>query len=99
MSWAQPAAGGTRLTLRVVPRADRDAVQGVQGDALKIRLRAPPVDNKANAALIEFLAERLALPRSRIRLLSGATGRNKQVLVSGLGEAEVARRLSHTKSG
>ncbi|MBP7830900.1 MAG: DUF167 domain-containing protein [Kiritimatiellae bacterium] len=93
MNWAQPAPGGTRLTLRIVPRADRDAVQGVQGEALKIRLRAPPVDNKANAALIEFLADRLVLPRSRIRLLSGASGRNKLVLVSGMDAAEIARRL------
>lgn len=93
MSWAQTAADGTRLALRVVPRADRDAVQGVHGDALKIRLQAPPVDSKANEALVLFLAEQLGLPRSRIRLLSGATGRNKQVLVSGLSGPEIAARL------
>lgn len=93
MSWAEPAPGGVRLHLRIVPRADRNAVQGVQGDALKIRLQAPPVDNKANEALVRFLADQLDLPRHRLRLAAGAAGRNKQVVVAGLEKNEIARRL------
>jgi uncharacterized protein (TIGR00251 family) len=93
VSWVRAGPDGVRLTIRVVPRADRDTVQGVQGDALKIRLQAPPVENKANEALVRFLSEQLDLPRHGIRLVSGATGRNKQVLVSGLEENEIAQRL------
>ena len=76
MNWVRTGPDGVRLSLRIIPRADRNAVQGIQGDALKIRLQAPPVDNKANEALVRFLAERLDLPNARIRLLGGATGRN-----------------------
>ncbi|HOW97630.1 MAG TPA: DUF167 domain-containing protein [Kiritimatiellia bacterium] len=94
MTWAQAAPGGARLVLRIVPRADRNAVQGLHGDALKIRLQAPPVDNKANEALVEFLAGRLSLPRHSIRLVAGASGRNKQVLVTGLEPGEIVRRLT-----
>ena len=93
MSWVRSGHDGACLSLRVVPRADRDAVQGVQGNALKIRLRAPPVDNKANEALVQFLAGQLDVPRRCVRLVAGAAGRNKQVLVSGLDEQEIARRL------
>ena len=60
------------------------------GDALKIRLCAPPVDGAANAALIEFLSDFFSLPRARVQLLSGATSRNKRVLLAGLPAAKVS---------
>jgi len=66
---------GAVLSLRIVPRAHKNAIQGAHGDALKIRLCAPPVDGAANAALIEFLSDSLSLPRARIQLLSGKTSR------------------------
>ena len=93
MSWAHARPDGVHLTIRVVPRAARDAIQGVHDDMLKIRLRAPPVDNKANEALVCFLAEKLDLPRGRVRLVAGAAGRTKQVVVSGLDPGDLARRL------
>ena len=93
MSWAEARPGGVLLTIRVVPRAARDEIQGFHGDALKVRLHAPPVDNKANEALVRFLAERLDLSRNQVRLIAGATGRTKQVVVVGLEEKEVRRRL------
>lgn len=93
MNWAGKHPEGAVLSLRVVPRADRNAVQGVQGDALKIRLQAPPVDNKANVELVRFLADALEVPGARLTLLAGATGRNKRVLVRGMNAAEVERRL------
>jgi uncharacterized protein (TIGR00251 family) len=65
------------LTLHVHPGARRTEVAGVYGDALKIRLAAPPVDGKANVALIEFIAQRLSLPKSAVRLVSGQTSRRK----------------------
>ena len=93
VSWYRTTPEGVVLTLRVVPRAAKDAVQGVLGDALKVRLQAPPVEGKANAALVRFLAERLDLPRSSVQLLSGSTGRAKQVLVVGLAASDLRSRL------
>ena len=65
------------LTLHVQPGARRTEAAGLHGDALKIRLAAPPVEGKANAALIEFIANRLGLPKSAVRLVSGQTSRRK----------------------
>ena len=86
-------AAGTRLRLRVQPRASRDEVAGVAGDALRVRLTAPPVDGAANEALVRLLADRLDVSRGSVALVSGHTGRNKVVEVSGLPPEEVARRL------
>ena len=83
MSWLADTPAGAVLSLRIVPRASRNAIQGEHGDALKIRLCAPPVDGAANAALVEFLADTFNLPRARVQLLSGATSRTKRVLLSG----------------
>ena len=83
MPWLTETPDGAVLNLRIVPRAAKNAIQGELGDALKIRLCAPPVDGAANAALIEFLAETFDLPRARVQLLSGATSRTKRVLLSG----------------
>ena len=77
MNWLTATADGVRLTLHVQPGARRTEVAGLHGDALKIRLAAPPVDGKANAALIEFIAERLSLPKSAVSLISGQTSRRK----------------------
>jgi len=71
------------LTLHVQPNARRSEIAGRHGDALKVRVAAPPADNKANAALIEFLSETLGLPKGAIAIRHGATGRRKVVEVSG----------------
>jgi len=84
---------GAVLTLRIVPRAAKNAIVGAHGDALKIRLCAPPVDGAANAALIEFLSDTLSLPRARIRLLSGQTSRSKRVRLEGITVGEVRGML------
>ena len=93
MNWLRKTAEGVVVSVRVVPRAPRSIVQGLLGDALKIRLAAPPVEGKANSELVRFLAEVLDLHASRIQLLAGATGRNKRVLIQGLHAAEVVARL------
>lgn len=90
MPWLTETPDGAVLNLRVVPRAAKNAIQGELGDALKIRLCAPPVDGAANAALIEFLSDFFSLPRARVQLLSGATSRNKRVLLAGLPAAKVS---------
>jgi uncharacterized protein (TIGR00251 family) len=71
------SATSATLTLHVQPGARKTEIVGLYGDALKIRLAAPPVDGKANAALIEFVADRLSLPKSAVRLASGQTSRRK----------------------
>lgn len=69
------------LQVRVQPRASRDECSGVQGQHLKIRLTAPPVDGKANTGLIAFLAKRFKVPKSQVQLLSGETSREKRLRI------------------
>jgi hypothetical protein len=88
---------GARFLVRVAPRASRTAVLGVLGEGaeavLKIALEAPPVEGRANAALVEFLAELLEIPRSAIALAGGQHARNKTILVRGRSAAELAAAL------
>jgi hypothetical protein len=86
-----PTATGIRLRLHVQPKASRYALAGVHGDALKVRVTAPPVEGAANQALVRFLAEQLQVPPRAVRVESGARGRSKVVTVEGV-ELEVARR-------
>jgi uncharacterized protein (TIGR00251 family) len=86
--------GGAALALRVTPRARKNEVAGVLEDgSIKIRLAAPPVEGKANLALIQFLAEVLEVPANRIEIVAGASGRNKLVVVEGMDADEAQRRL------
>jgi len=94
VSWVSDSPDGAILTLRIIPRAAKNAIQGEYGDALKIRLCAPPVEGAANTALIQFLSKTLSIPRSRIRLLSGATARNKRVLLAGYSSASIPPLLN-----
>lgn len=91
--WWDARAEGVLLRIRVVPRASRTAVSGVQGDALKIRLQAPPVDGAANEALVSFLAEALDIKRNAITLERGQASRNKAVLIRGSADAIRPDRL------
>ena len=92
--WLRVAADGRlTLTLHIQPGAKKTEVAGEHGDALKIRLAAPPVDGKANAALLAFIAERLGVPKSAVTLKSGQTSRRKVVEVAGAA-AEVVRLLA-----
>jgi len=70
------------LTLRIQPRASRDEIAGPYGDALKVRITAPPVDGKANAHLLRFLADLFGVPPSAVELISGESGRDKRVKIS-----------------
>ena len=81
MDWLREGDGRLTLTLHIQPGAKKTEVAGLYGDALKIRLAAPPVDGKANAALIEFVAARLGLERSAVSLKSGQTSRRKVLAV------------------
>jgi uncharacterized protein (TIGR00251 family) len=81
------------LSIRVQPRAKRDEVVGERAGAIVIRLNAPPVDGKANAALIAFVAKAAGVPRSRVEIVRGATSREKVIRVSGVAEGELRRAL------
>ena len=84
---------GVSFAVKVHPRAKKNAITGEVGDALKLALTAPPVDGKANAACIEFIANLLKVPRSSVTIASGQSGRRKVVRVAGLSAEEVRRRL------
>ncbi|MFM7651510.1 MAG: DUF167 domain-containing protein [Vulcanococcus sp.] len=78
------------VAVRVQPRASADAVIGEREGVIAIRLKAPPVDGQANAALLRFLARRLGVPTSAVELVRGATGRQRWIQVAGL-SAEAVR--------
>ncbi|NLG67997.1 MAG: DUF167 domain-containing protein [Firmicutes bacterium] len=92
-AFARPTKGGVLLSVRLQPGAARSEVAGVQGDALRLRIAAPPVDGRANDAARDFLAERLGVPRSAIVLTRGATARHKLFFVQGLTVEAVRDRL------
>lgn len=83
MSWLRENKGRFTLTLHIQPGAKKTEVAGLYGDALKIRLAAPPVDGKANAALIDYVATRLGLAKSAVSLKSGQTSRRKVLEITG----------------
>jgi hypothetical protein len=93
MSWLRAEAQGVTLTLHIQPGAKKTEVAGEHGEALKIRLHAPPVEGQANAHLIAFLAQRLAVPKAAVTLISGATSRAKRVRVAGVDAAQVRQAL------
>ena len=72
---------GIAFRIYVQPRASRNAVAGIHGDALKVRITAPPIDGEANKMCIQYLAKSLGLPKSSLEIVSGHTGRRKQILV------------------
>lgn len=86
-------AGGTVVEVRVIPRAATSALAGERAGALVVRLAAPPVDGKANDALIAFLAGVFAVPARRVTLVHGHTSRQKRVLIAGLSIDDARRRL------
>ena len=88
------AQGGTAFPVHVVPRASKNEVKGRYGDAVKIRLTAPPVEGAANEALLHFLAEQLGVPVRQIEIVSGTSSRDKLVCVVGLTPEEVEQRLA-----
>ncbi len=87
-------AKGITITLAIAARAGRDEIVGPVGDAIKIRLKAPPVEGRANEALLDLLAKRLDVPRSSLTIIAGATARRKVVQVTGITADVAATRLA-----
>ncbi len=90
--WLRLSGERLTLTLHIQPGAKKTEVAGIHGDALKIRLAAPPVDGKANAALLAFVADLLGLPKQAVSLKSGQSSRRKVVEVLGA-PADTVQRL------
>lgn len=90
----QESAKGIVFAVKVQPRARRNAITGVVGDMLKLTLTAPPVDGRANQAVIEFLAELFEIPRHSVTIASGETSRNKMVRIAGMSREAVEQRLA-----
>ena len=90
---------GVLVGVRAQPGARKAGVLGEQAGALKLAVTAPPADGRANVALAELLRELLGVKRSQVELHSGATGRNKKVLVRGVPKAELATKLGRLLDG
>jgi len=82
-----------RISVKVKPRASRDAVEGWKEGSLVVRLTSPPVDGAANSALIRLLAKKTGVARSRIRIVSGDKGRSKVLEFEGIGLEDLRGRL------
>ena len=91
---AKNVPGGVTLAVRVTPRARKNEIVGVAGEAIKVKLAAPPVEGAANAALCAFLAEKLGVRKSAVTLVAGQASRQKVVRVEGVTTNEVLARLA-----
>jgi uncharacterized protein (TIGR00251 family) len=85
--------GAVTFSMRVQPRAGKDEIAGEMAGALKVRLRAPAVEDRANEALVEFLAQLLKRPRSAVRILSGERSRTKRVEIHGVTRQQILALL------
>ena len=90
----QDTKAGAVLTVHIQPKASTTECVGLHGDAIKIRIAAPPVDGAANDELIRFLARQLLTPLASVQIQSGASGRHKRVLVKGTTAQLVRDRLN-----
>jgi uncharacterized protein (TIGR00251 family) len=93
------STGGAVFAVKLHPRAKKNAITGVVGDALKLAVTAPPIDGRANAACVECFANLFAVPRSSVTIASGETSRRKVIRVAGLSADEVRRKLEASTGG
>jgi hypothetical protein len=84
-----PAVGTVSFRVRVQPRASKNEIAGEMAGALKVRLRAPALEDRANQALVEFLAQLLKTPKSAVRILSGERSRTKRIEISGVTKQQI----------
>ena len=92
MEWINETSAGLDVRIRAVPRASKNEIQGIYDGALKVRLTTPPVDGKANQALIKFLSKTLKISKTQIELMQGDTSRNKTIRLSGITRANFLER-------
>jgi uncharacterized protein len=85
---------GATFAVKVRPRARKNAITGAVGDALKLAVTAPPVEGRANEAVVEFFADFFEIPRASVTIASGETGRRKVVRIAGVSKQAVERKLA-----
>lgn len=91
MAYLTETPEGTILNVKAQPRSSKAGVDGLIGDAVKVRVRCAPVDGKANKELVETLAEAFDLPKGRVVFKSGETSKQKRILLSGVTADEVRK--------
>lgn len=92
MGYLTETEDGTILNVRAQPRSSRSGIDGLVGDAVKVRIRCAPVDGKANRELVETLADAFGLPKGRVAFRSGETSKQKRILLMGVG-ADAVRKV------
>lgn len=91
--FCQEHPDGVVIKIKVQPRASKSRIAGLLGDSLKVTLTAPPVDGAANMACIEFFARLMGLPKNRIEIISGQTGRTKLLKIFGIKSADLKEKI------
>lgn len=93
MGYLTETPDGVVLNVRAQPRSSRSGIDGLLGDAVKVRIKCAPVDGKANKELIETLADAFDLPKSAVEFKSGETSKTKRILLRGLTAAQVSSKI------
>lgn len=93
MGWLEEKSSNIYIHIHVQPRASKNEIVGIHGDSLKVRLTSPPVEGAANSLLVEFMAKKLGIAKSRIEIVSGEKSRHKTLRVEGLSKSEAASSL------
>ncbi len=93
MGWLEEKNGNIYIHIHVQPRASKNEIVGIHGDSLKVRLTSPPVEGAANSLLVEFMAKKLGIAKSRIEIISGEKSRQKTLRVEGVSMEETASIL------
>ena len=93
MAFFTETPGGIVLTVKAQPRSSKAGVDGLLGDAVKVRIRCAPVDGKANKELVETLADAFDLPKSSVVFKSGETSKTKRILLRGFSDADAVRKV------
>lgn len=93
MSYFTETPEGTILNVKAQPRSSKAGIDGLIGDAVKVRVKCAPVDGKANAAIIETIADAFGVPKSRVVFKSGETSKQKRIILKGVGADEVRKTI------
>ena len=89
--------GGCTISLKVIPKASRTQITGVEAGALKLKVQAPPVEGAANEAVVEYLAKCLRKSKSSIDLIKGRQSRHKVIHITGISSMEVMKMMENQK--
>ena len=89
MAYYTETADGLVINVKAQPRSSKSGIDGLAGDAVKVRIRSAPVDGKANKELVETIADAFDLPKSRVEFRSGETSKQKRILLRGISAANV----------